>query len=286
MNNSRKHLLKDKFLKGLIYFSAAVTVIILLLIIGYILVNGLPHVSWEFLSTEYSSSQEELHGILPMIINTLYIVIITLIFAVPIGILTAVYLTQYAKQGRLVKIIRFTTETLSGIPSIIFGLFGFAFFGAVCGLGYSILTGSLTLALMVLPTIMRTSEEALLAVPSAYKEGALALGAKKIRVVFGIVLPNAMSGILTSVILAMGRIVGESAALIFTSGLVYYMPDGVFSHIFDSGRTLTLHLYQLSMLGESMEDAYATAAVLLIIVFLLNRIASLFAKKLQKGKLD
>jgi len=276
----------DTVLKALINTAAAITVITLVGIICYILVNGLPYISWKFISTPYSETKDELKGILPMIINTMYIVVITLFISAPIGISSAIYLTQYAKQGRLVKAIRFTTEVLSGIPSIIFGLFGYTVFCILFRLQTSILAGCLTMSICILPTIIRTTEESLLSVPSAYKEGAMALGAGKLRVVMGIVLPCAMPGVLTAVILAMGRIVGESAALLFTSGLSYNMPRGFWSQIFASGRTLTLHLYQTAREASSpdaMHIAYATATVLLILVFFLNRLAGLLSRMLRKG---
>ena len=184
-----------------------------------------------------------------MIINTLYIVVITLLIAAPIGISSAIYLTQYAKQGRLVRSIRFTTEVLSGIPSIIFGLFGYTVFCILFRLQVSILAGCLTMAICILPTIVRTTEESLLSVPTSYKEGALALGAGKLRVILGIVLPCAMPGVLTAVILAVGRIVGESAALLFTSGIGYSMPRGFFRQIMTSGRTLDVALVSDSTRG-------------------------------------
>lgn len=276
----------DTFLKILINTAAAITVIVLLGIIFYILFNGISYVSWTFISTAYSETNEHLKGILPMIINTMYIVVITLLISAPIGISSAIYLTQYAKQGRLVKAIRFTTEILSGIPSIIFGLFGYTVFCILFRLQTSILAGCLTMTLCILPTIIRTTEESLLSVPGSYKEGAMALGAGKLRVVMGIVLPCAMPGVLTAVILAMGRIVGESAALLFTSGLSYNMPKGFLQQIFSSGRTLTLHLYQTAREATSpdaMHIAFATASVLLILVFLLNRLAGLLSRTLRKG---
>lgn len=276
----------DKALAFCIYLAAALTVCILVGIIGYILVKGVPHISWSFLSTSFSALDEGRNGILPMIINTLYIVVITLLIVTPIGIASAIYLTQYARQGKLVKIIRFTTEVLSGVPSIVFGLFGYTVFCVMMGMGYSILAGCLTMTICILPTIVRTTEESLLAVPESYKEGALALGAGKTRVVLGMVLPCAMPGILTAVILGMGRIVGESAALLFTSGIATNMPDGVLSHVMSSGRTLTLHLYQTATEATdpaAFQIAYATAAVLLILVFILNRLAGLLSRVLRKG---
>jgi phosphate transport system permease protein len=281
----RKHRTSDIVLKSLIYLSTVVTVVVLIGILGYILTNGIPYLSWKFISTPYSETNDSLKGILPMIINTMYIVVITLLIAAPIGISSAIYLTQYAKQGRLVKAIRFATEVLSGIPSIIFGLFGYTVFCILFRLQTSILAGCLTMTICILPTIIRTTEESLLAVPSSYKEGAMALGAGKLRVIIGIVLPCAMPGVLTAVILAMGRIVGESAALLFTSGLAYNMPKGFTQQIFSNGRTLTLHLYQTAMEAstpDALKIAFATASVLLILVFILNRLAGLLSKALRK----
>jgi phosphate transport system permease protein len=281
----RKHRTSDVVLKSLIYLSTVVTVVVLIGILGYILANGIPYLSWKFISTPYSETNDSLKGILPMIINTMYIVVITLLIAAPIGISSAIYLTQYAKQGKLVRAIRFTTEVLSGIPSIIFGLFGYTVFCILFRLQTSILAGCLTMTICILPTIIRTTEESLLAVPSSYKEGAMALGAGKLRVIIGIVLPCAMPGVLTAVILAMGRIVGESAALLFTSGLAYNMPKSFTQQIFSNGRTLTLHLYQTAMEAstpDALKIAFATASVLLILVFILNRLAGLLSKALRK----
>ena len=286
----RKHTSpSDVILKVLIYAAAVITVLTLVGIIAYILIRGVPYLSWQFLSTPYSETNMEQRGILPMIINTLYMVVISLLISTPIGISSAIYLTQYARQGRLVKTIRFTTEILSGIPSIIFGLFGYTVFCILFRLGTSILAGALTMTICILPTIVRTTEESLLAVPSSYKEGAMALGAGKLRVIMGIVLPCAMPGVLTAVILAMGRIVGESAALLYTSGLAYNMPsggwEGIAGHALDSGRTLTLHLYQTAMQAvtpDAFNVAFATASVLLILVFLLNMLASVLGKALKK----
>jgi phosphate transport system permease protein len=283
---ARRKRTADTALKILINGAAAITVVTLIGIIGYILVNGVPYISWSFIITPYSETNDKLKGILPMLINTMYIVVITLLISAPVGISSAIYLTQYARQGRLVKAIRFTTEVLSGIPSILFGLFGYTVFCILFRLQTSILAGSLTMAISILPTIVRTTEESLLAVPESYKEGAMAIGAGKLRVVLGIVLPCAMPGVLTAEILAMGRIVGESAALLFTSGLSYNMPKGFISQIFASGRTLTLHLYQTAREASSpdaMHIAYATAAVLLILVFLLNRLAGLLSRMLRKS---
>ena len=276
----------DVFLTVIIYTCAGFSILLLAGIMGYVFVRGIPHVTWAFLSTA-SSATKGTFGILGNIINTLYIVIITLLIATPIGISSAIYLTQYARQGRLVRAIRFTTEILSGIPSILFGLFGYTVFCVMFRMGTSILAGCLTMTLCILPTIVRTTEESLLAVPGSYKEGAMALGAGKLRVILGIVLPCAIPGILTAVILAMGRIVGESAALLYTSGMSYNMPKDFFGQIMNSGRTLTLHLYQTAMQATSDDAfhiAFATAAVLLVIVFLLNLLASLVSKTLKKGE--
>ncbi len=287
-NNSlyaKRRRTSDVVLKALIYLAAGITVVVLLGILGYILVNGVPYITWKFISTPYSEIDPELKGILPMIINTMYIVVITLLISAPIGVCSAIYLTQYARQGKLVRAIRFTTEVLSGIPSIIFGLFGYTVFCVLFRLQVSILAGCLTMTICILPTIVRTTEESLLAVPGSYKEGAMALGAGKLRVILGIVLPCAMPGVLTAIILAVGRIVGESAALLFTSGIGYSMPKGFFRQIMTSGRTLTLHLYQTAREAstpDAMNIAFGTAAVLLILVFILNRLASLLSRMLKK----
>ena len=283
----KQRRLGDGILTALIYLSAAVTVLVLVGLIAYILIQGVPHISFEFLSTGYSALEGGQRGILPMIINTLYIVVITLLIVTPIGICSAIYLTQYARQGKLVRSIRFATEVLSGVPSIIFGLFGYTVFCVMFGFGTSLLAGCLTMTICILPTIVRTTEESLLAVPESYKEGALALGAGKLRVVMGLVVPCAMPGILTAVILGMGRLVGESAALLFTSGMAYDMPNGLVSHIMDSGRTLTLHLYQTAKQAvdpDAFQIAYATASVLLILVFILNRLAGLLSRVFRKDQ--
>ena len=208
----RRFRVKDAALRTLIYLCAFCTVAVLAAILGHILWNGLPHISWEFLSSTYSASRTGSKGILPMIINTIYVVAITLLIAVPIGVCCAVYLTQYAKKGRLVKAIRFATEVLSGIPSIIFGLFGYAVFCISFQLQYSILAGCLTMAICILPTIVRTTEEALIAVPQGYLEGAMALGASKLRVIFSILLPCAMPGIATAIVLAICLLYTSDAA--------------------------------------------------------------------------
>ncbi len=282
----RKNLNRsDIVLKGLIYLSVVITLVTLMGILLYILVKGVPHISWKFISTPYSEINENMRGILPMIINTLYIVIITIFISAPIGISSAIYLTQYAKQGRLVKYIRFTTEVLAGIPSIIFGLFGYTIFCTRFNLGTSIIAGSLTMSICILPIIVRTTEESLVSVPYSYKEGAIALGSGKLKVILGLVLPCAMPGILTAIILSMGRIVGESAALLYTSGMAYNMPKSIIRHASNSGRTLTLHLYQNAKQAtteDAFSIAFATAAVLLILIFILNMLANIFSRYLKK----
>lgn len=259
----------DVFLTVIIYTCAGFSILLLAGIMGYVFVRGIPHVTWAFLSTA-SSATKGTFGILGNIINTLYIVIITLLIATPLGIGSAVYLNEYAKPGRVVRMIEFTTETLSGIPSIIFGLFGMVFFGNVLGLGYSILTGALTI--MILPLITRTTQEALKTVPDSYRHGALGIGATKWYMIRTILLPSAMPGILTGVILAIGRIVGESAALLFTAGSGYYLPKNLFSKIFESGGTLTIQLY-LFMQKAKYNEAFGVAVVLLVIVLGINGLA-------------
>ncbi len=290
MQNKRHVKKADVILGSLIWISAGITVAVLILILGYILINGLPNMTLHFLTSTYSASKNGDKGILPMIINTLYIVLLSLILATPIGVFSAIYLTQYARQGRLVKAIRFATEVLTGIPSVIFGLFGYALFVVLFGFKLSVLSGSLTMMICILPTIVRTTEEALLSVPAAYREGGLALGAGKLRVTMGIVLPCAMPGVLTGIILAMGRIVGETAALLFTVGVSgNAMPkgdnvfDALFGHIFEQGNTLALHLYNSAMNGKDpVSVPFATAAALMILVFGLNRLAGVAAKRLRK----
>ena len=267
--------ISDIIAKTIIWTAAIVAVAALAAIIIYILAKGLPHISWEFISTPYKGEQE---GILPMIITTLYVILVTIIIATPIGIFAAIYLTQYAKQGRLLNFIRFATESLAGIPSIIYGLFGFLFFVNILQLKFSIIAGALTLSIMVLPTIIRTTEEAIKTVPISYKEGSLALGATLWTTIYKVILPTAIPGIMTAVILSIGRIVGETAAVYFTVGMVTRIPHAVS----DSGRTLAVHLYLLAKEGISFEQSYATASILIIIVALINLCATIIAGKLKK----
>ena len=277
----------DKFLYGCIYLSAAIAVSVLLMIICYVTVRGIGSVSLEFLTT-VTSARKGTVGIAGNIVNTLYIIVITLVIATPIGVGSAIYLNEYAKPGKIVRIIEFTTETLSGIPSIIFGLFGSVFFRTTLKLGYSLLTGALTLSLMILPLITRNTQEALRTVPDSYRSGALGMGATKWHMIRTILLPSAMPGIITGVILAIGRIVGESAALLFTAGSGYLLPKtfaGFFKKIFESGGTLTIQLY-LSMSKAQYDAAFGIAAVLLIIVLFINLLTKILAKKFDVSKLD
>ena len=269
----------DKFLYGCIYLSAAIAVSVLLMIICYVAVRGIGSVSLEFLTT-VTSARKGTVGIAGNIVNTLYIIVITLVIATPIGVGSAIYLNEYAKPGKIVRIIEFTTETLSGIPSIIFGLFGSVFFGTTLKLGYSLLTGALTLSLMILPLITRNTQEALRTVPDSYRSGALGMGATKWHMIRTILLPSAMPGIITGVILAIGRIVGESAALLFTAGSGYLLPKagGWLSKILQPGGTLTIQLYLSSSKAE-YNVAFGIAFVLLVIVLCINFLTKYLAKR-------
>lgn len=273
----------DNILKVLIYLAAGVAIALLVGIMGYVFVRGLPQVSWQLLST-VQSSLKGTFGILGNIINTIYIIVITLIIAAPIGIGSAIYLNEYAKPGKLVRTIEFTTEILSGIPSIIFGLFGMVFFGMTLKLGYSVLTGSFTLTLMVLPLITRNTQEALKTVPDNYRSGALGIGATKWYMIRTILLPSAAPGILTGVILSIGRIVGESAALLFTAGSGFQLPKNLFGKLFESSGTLTIQLY-LSMQKAKYDQAFGIAVVLLIIVLGINLLTRFLTNRFDVTKL-
>ena len=282
-----KARISDIIIKILIYISAGFSVILLIGIIGYVFINGIGSVNFSFLTTVTSTLKKTV-GIAGNIVNTLYIIVITLLIATPVGIGSAIYLNEYAKPGKLVRAIEFTTETLSGIPSIIFGLFGMVFFGNVMGFGYSILTGSLTLTIMVLPLITRNTQEALKTVPDSYRSGALGMGATKWYMIRTILLPSAMPGIITGVILAIGRIVGESAALLFTAGSGYLLPKsgmGFLTKNMESGGTLTIQLY-LSMAKAEYSTAFGIAVVLLIIVLFINFLTKYLAKKFDVSKVD
>ncbi len=257
----------------LVSLATVITVGILIFLIAYILIMGIPNLSLDLFAWEYNSENVSM---MPAIINTLTMTLLSLLIAVPLGIFSAIYLVEYAKRGnKLVSLVRITAETLSGIPSIVYGLFGFLLFGMALDFGYSLLSGALTLSIMILPLIMRTTEEALKAVPDTYREGSFGLGAGRLRTVFKIVLPSAMPGILAGIILAIGRIVGETAALIYTSGTVTGIPDSLMG----SGRTLSVHMYALWNEGLNGKEAYATAVVLLILVVGINALSGFVAKK-------
>lgn len=261
----------------LVMLSAIITFAVLLFLIAYILINGIPHIKPELFALKYTSENGSLF---PALINTIIMTALSLIIAVPFGIFSAIFLVEYAKRGnKFINVIRITTETLSGIPSIVYGLFGMLFFVTTLKWGYSLLAGAFTLSIMILPLIMRTTEEALKAVPDSYREGSFGLGAGKLRTVFRIVLPSAVPGILAGVILAVGRIIGETAALIYTAGTVADIPDGVMG----SGRTLAVHMYSMSREGLHMDQAYATAVVLLVLVIGINWLSGFIAKKITKG---
>lgn len=270
-----KRKIKDAIIKTFIWLCGLVTIGILIWILTYIILNGISHISLNFIFSEFKGDKR---GIFPMIINTLYIVLLSVLMSTPIGIFSAIYLVEYSKPGKIIRMIRFAIETLQGIPSIIYGLFGFIFFVTFMGLGFSLLSGALTLSIMVLPTIIRSTEEALKTVPVSYREGSLALGASKLQTIIKVVLPSAIPGILSAVILSIGRIVGETAAVYLTAGMVTRFPQSVM----DSGRTLSVHLYLLAKEGLSFEEAFATAAILVITVALINLITGLIAKRIRK----
>lgn len=260
----------------MLVLSIVFTVGMLAFILIYILANGIPYITPSLFSMEYTSENVSM---LPSIITTLMLVAASLAISLPFGIFTAVYLVEYAAKGsRIVEIIRLTTETLSGIPSIVYGLFGNIFFVTVLGWKYSFLAGVMTMSIMILPLIMRTTEEALIAVPQDWRQASFGLGAGNLRTVFKIVLPSAIHGILSGVILAIGRVVGETAALIYTLGTMAKIPDTIFS----SGRTLALHMWVLSGEGLHINQAYATAVVLVMMVVAINALSGLVAKKLQR----
>ena len=269
-------------LKGLMYFCCGLTAALVLFLIVYILVNGIPNITWELLSTS-PSFLAGTTGILPDILNTLYIIIMTLIIVIPVGVGAAVYLTEYAKNKKLVAVIEYAAETLSGIPSIIYGLVGLLFFVQFCGLGSSLIAGALTLVIMNLPNIMRTTQESLKTVPQSYREGAFGLGAGKWRVVRTVVLPGCIDGVITGCILSIGRIVGESAALLYTAGLAHTI-SGVLDQITSSGATLTVALYVYATERGDMETAFAIAAVLMILTLIINISADLVAKYFAKRR--
>lgn len=258
----------------MVQLSAVIMVGVLLALVGYILIRGIPNIHLSLFQWKFSTANMSM---MPAIINTIIMTVLSLVMAVPVGVFSAVYLTEYAgKSGKVVKIIRLTTETLSGIPSIVYGLFGYILFVIALGWSYSLMAGAVTLAIMILPLIIRTTEEALISVPDTYREGSFGLGAGKLHTIFRLILPCAVPGILAGVILAIGRIVGESAALIFTAGTVAKVPGS----LFDSARTLSVHMYALLSEGLYTNEAFATAVVLLILVILINAVSGLLAKKL------
>ncbi len=264
-------------LRAAVYAGAGICIAVLIGILIYILAKGVPNLTPELFSLQYTSENA---SVVPALLNTLVVVALSLAIAVPLGIFSAIYLVEYAKKGnRFVKVVRVTAETLAGIPSIVYGLFGYLLFVTTLGFGYSLLAGALTLSIMILPVILRTTEEALQSVPDLYREGSFGLGAGKLRTVFRIVLPSAAPGILAGVILAVGRLVGETAALIFTAGTVAQTPDSLLG----SGRTLAVHLYALWNEGLATDKAYATAVILLVLVAGINTLSSVIASKWTKG---
>ena len=270
----------DRTLRFLLYLCAFITCALLVCIIGFIFVRGLPHVTWQLLSADPSHIRHTI-GILPNILNTLYIIFVTLIIVLPLGVGAAVYLTEYAKNRRLVSAIEFATETLTGIPSIIYGLVGMLFFVQFCSLGTSLLAGGLTLVVMTLPTIIRTTQESLKTVPQSYREGALGLGAGRWHMIRTIVLPSSVDGIVTGCILAIGRVVGESAALLFTAGMGLTI-NNFFEAMGSSGATLTVSLYMYAMERGEIDVAFAIAAILMILTLVINLAAKLVGSKLRK----
>ncbi|MFR3411420.1 MAG: phosphate ABC transporter permease PstA [Coprococcus sp.] len=261
----------------LVMLATFITFALLLFLIFYILINGIPYIKPSLFSLHYTSDNA---SVIPALINTVVMTLLSLLIAVPFGIFSAIFLVEYAGKGnKFIEVIRLTTETLSGIPSIVYGLFGMLFFVNTLKWGFSVLAGAFTLSIMILPLIMRQTEEALKAVPDSYREGSFGLGAGKLRTVFRIVLPSAVPGILAGVILAIGRIVGETAALIYTAGTVAQVPKNVLG----SGRTLAIHMYMLSSEGLYMNQAYATAVILLVLVVAINTFSGVVAKKLTKA---
>ena len=276
---SARRRLYDRTLRALLYLSGFITCALLVLIIGYIFYRGIPNVTWQLLSTQTSYLNDTI-GILPNILNTLYLVLLAMVIVLPLGVGAAIYLTEYATNRRLVAVIEFATETLTGIPSIIFGLVGMLFFIQLFGLKTGVLAGSLTLVVMILPTIVRTTQESLKTVPQSYREGALALGAGKWHMVRTVVLPNSVDGIVTGCILAVGRIVGESAALLYTAGFGVVLNDFLTSLQAASG-SLTVALYMYSERGETAVG-FAIATILMLLTLLINLAATLAGRRLKK----
>jgi len=273
----KKQKMKSLILRSIVYASAAISIGALVFLVGYILIKGVPHLSLGLFSLTYNSENVSLF---PALVNTITMTLLSLLIAAPLGVFSALYLVEYAKKrNKFVSVVRITSETLAGIPSIVYGLFGYLLFVSALGWGYSLLAGAFTLAIMILPIIMRTTEEALKSVPDIYREGSFGLGAGKLRTIFKIVLPAAVPGILAGIVLSIGRIVGETAALIYTAGTVAQIP----ANVMGSGRTLSVHMYALWNEGMNTDQSYATAVVLLLIVIGLNALSSLIAKKIGKG---
>ena len=283
MKHQTRKKIYENTLKDLVYICAGITLAILVFLIGYIFIKGMPHLSWELVSTSPRHSTGHI-GVLPNIINTLYIIVLTLIIALPLGVGAAIYLTEYAKNQRFIKLVEFTTETLSGIPSIIYGLVGMLFFVRLLGLKTSLLSGSLTMMVVILPTIIRTTQESLKSVPQSYREGSLGLGSGKWHMIRTVVLPSSIEGILTGCILAVGRIVGESAALLFTAGAGTIIASNILGAFKSSGGSLAVALYMYASEKAEFDIAFAIAAVLLILVFAINISMKLIRVCLNKTK--
>ena len=267
----------DNLLKALLWVCGGIAVAFLALILIYVITRGIPYINWEFLTTTYRPGLGS-NGIRDIIVGTLAMVGLTLVIAVPIGVLAAIYMGEYAKKGKVLTTIRFCVESLAGIPSILYGLFGYTFFAIQLAFGFSLLSSALTLAIMVLPVIIRSTEEALFTVPDSYREGSLALGASKLTTLFRVILPSAIPGILSAIILSMGRVMGETAAVYYTAGTMARVPSSVFS----STRSLAVHLYLLVKEGLESGDAFATATILIVIVVGLNALANFIAKRLSR----
>ena len=267
----------DNLLKVLLWAWGGIAVAFLALILVYVISRGIPYINWEFLTTAYRPGLGS-NGIRDIIVGTLAMVGLTLVIAVPIGVLAAIYMGEYAKKGKVLTTIRFCVESLAGIPSILYGLFGYTFFAIQLAFGFSLLSSALTLAIMVLPVIIRSTEEALFTVPDSYREGSLALGASKLTTLFRVILPSAIPGILSAIILSMGRVMGETAAVYYTAGTMARVPSSVFS----STRSLAVHLYLLVKEGLESGDAFATATILIVIVVGLNALANFIAKRLSR----
>ena len=273
----------DGVMKGLVLLGAGLTIALLVALIGYILVRGLPHVTWQLLSTSPSMMKGTI-GILPNILNTLYLILFTLLISLPLGVGAAVYLTEYAKNRRFAEMVEFATETLAGIPSILYGLVGMLFFCQMLGFKTSLLSGGCTLVVMILPTIIRTTQESLKTVPQSYREGALGLGASKWHMIRTIVLPSSLDGIVTGCILSVGRIVGESAALLFTAGVGTVVASNIFAAFTRSGGSLSVALYMYVSERGEFDVGFAIAAILMVLVLCVNGAAKLAKNKLSAKK--